>query len=68
MDTKIRILAIERMMSYNGITLKEIQSKLFNDYSIKVERKAVYDDIYTLTMFMNIQFDKKTNRYYIERI
>ena len=54
--TKIRILAIERMLA-NGRKLKveEIQQELFEKYEITADRKTIFDDIYALSMFVPIE-------------
>ena len=53
--TKERLLAIERMfMTRKPLTVKQIIEKLDLEYDIRANRRAVYDDIAVLTMFMNI--------------
>jgi predicted DNA-binding transcriptional regulator YafY len=54
--TKIRVLAVERLLqSGRKFTMKEIQRWLEVEYDIKVDKKAIYDDIYALNMFMPIE-------------
>lgn len=54
--TKIRILAIERMLA-NGQRLKceEIQQELEQKYEIRADRETIFNDIRTLDMFMPIE-------------
>lgn len=53
--TKERLLAIERMfLTKKPLTVKQIIEKLDLEYDIYADRRAVYDDIAVLTMFMNI--------------
>jgi hypothetical protein len=58
-NTKERILAVERILSEKSKTVSEILICLENRYGISAERKAIYDDIATLTRYMNIQHSKK---------
>ena len=69
MDVKLRILAIERMLSDKGITVKEIIEKLENQYSISADRKTIYDDLNALTFFLPLVQEKKgvRNVYFIEQ-
>ena len=59
-----KILAIERIMQNNpnGVTTKQIIEKLDNQYGVKAERKAIYDNINVLTRFMPIEKIRKGNR------
>lgn len=54
--TKIRVLAIERMLA-NGQRLKceEIQQVLEQKYEIYADRKTIYDDIAALDRFIPIE-------------
>lgn len=65
-DTKVRILALERMiiLAENGLTLGQIQDKLINEYDIKAERKSLYDDIAALTRFLGIEIEKRGKYFY----
>ncbi len=55
-STKRRILAIYTLFNTarEPLTAKQIMSKLENQYDIKCERKAIYDDIAVLKEFMPI--------------
>lgn len=54
-DTKTRILAVERMfLPGKPLTVPKIIRKLDLEYDIQVDRKTVYQDIAVLTHFMNI--------------
>lgn len=56
-DTKIRILAIERILA-NGqwYTVEAIQQTLEQRYDIRaVDRKTIFDDIIALDRFMPIE-------------
>ena len=65
-DTKVRLLAVERMiiLSENGLTLRQIQDKLINEYDIEAERKSLYDDIAALTRFLDIRTQRKGKYFY----
>ena len=54
--TKIRVLAIERMLA-NGrrMSTAEIQQELERKYDIRAEKKTIYDDIIALNMFVPIE-------------
>jgi predicted DNA-binding transcriptional regulator YafY len=54
--TKIRILAIERMLAGGRrMKVKEIQRELERKYEIYANREAIFDDIAALNMFMPIE-------------
>ena len=54
--TKIRILAIERILA-SGRKLKreEIQQELEQKYEIRADKKTIYDDIAILNLFVPIE-------------
>lgn len=53
---KIRVLAIERMLSEGRkITATEIQRRLDLQYDIQVNRRTIYSDIYAIDRFMPIE-------------
>ena len=55
-QSKIRVLAVERMLSYDRIiTAKEIKSRLDLQYDIQVNIKTIYDDIYAINRFIPIE-------------
>lgn len=61
---KERILAVERIFQNQGkVTMKDIISELSQRYDIEADRKAVYDDIATLTSYMPINLEQ--HRYYV---
>lgn len=50
---KIRVLAIERMLSYDRrITVKEIQRRLDLQYDIQVSKRTLYSDLYAIDRFV----------------
>lgn len=54
--TKIRVLAIERMLAGGRkMKVEEIQRELEQRYEIQVDRKAIFDDIAALNMFIPIE-------------
>ena len=58
-DTKTRILAVERLFQRNKrLTVPQIKGILKDKYDLETDRKTLYDDIATLTRFMNIQVEK----------
>ena len=58
-DTKIRILAVERLFQKKKrLTVPQIKRILKNEYDFETDRKTLYDDIATLTRFMNIEVEK----------
>ena len=56
-DTKVRILALERILTGAKKPLKcdEIIEKLNKQYHISANRKTIYDDIAVLTCFEKIK-------------
>jgi predicted DNA-binding transcriptional regulator YafY len=54
--TKIRVLAIERMLAGGRkMNVEEIQQALEQKYDIYADRKTIFDDIRALDMFMPIE-------------
>ena len=51
-----KIIAVERILQRNpnGISLKQIIDKLYDEYGITAERKSIYTNIAVLTRFMPI--------------
>lgn len=70
MNSRLRLLAIERLfLKEKKLRVKTIQKKLFDNYNIKAERKAIYKDIRALQQFYHIN-KKKVNdtvAYILER-
>lgn len=66
-DTKIRILEVERLFQKKKrLTVPQIKRILKNEYDFETDRKTLYDDIATLTRFMNIEVEKiGRDTYYI---
>lgn len=61
MNSRLRLLAIERLfLKEKKLRVKTIQKKLFDNYNIKAERKAIYKDIIALQQFLHIN-KKKVN-------
>lgn len=55
MNSRLRLLAIERLfLKEKKLKMKTIQKKLFDNYNIKAERKAIYKDIEALSQFYKI--------------
>lgn len=55
-ETKIRILAIERMLKEGRkLTCGEILRRLDLQYDIQIDRKTLYADIYAIDKFMPIE-------------
>ena len=58
-DTKTRILAVERLFQRKKrLTVPQIKRILEIEYDLETDRKTLYDDIATLTRFMNIEVEK----------
>lgn len=58
-DTKTRILAVERLFQKKKrLTVPQIKRILCYEYDLETDRKTLYDDIATLTRFMNIEVEK----------
>ena len=57
-DTKVRILALERILMGARKPLKcdEIIEKLNKRYHISANRKTIYDDIAVLTCFEKVKY------------
>lgn len=56
MNSRLRLLAIERLfLKEKKLKMKTIQKKLFDNYNIKAERKAIYKDIEALNRFYVIE-------------
>lgn len=56
MNSRLRLLAIERLfLKEKKLKMKTIQKKLFDNYNIKAERKAIYKDIEALNQFYVIK-------------
>lgn len=56
MNSRLRLLAIERLfLKEKNLRVKTIQKKLFDNYNIKAERKAIYKDIEALNQFYVIE-------------
>ena len=61
MNSRLRLLAIERLfLKEKKLRVKTIQKKLFDNYNIKAERKAIYKDTRALQQFYHIN-KKKVN-------
>ena len=56
-DTKVRILALERILmgAQKPLKCSEIIDKLNKQYHISANRKTIYDDIAVLTCFVNVK-------------
>jgi predicted DNA-binding transcriptional regulator YafY len=55
-NIKVRILAIERMLSKERfLTVREIVKKLENQYNIYVDRKTVMDDLMAIDMMIPLE-------------
>ena len=58
-EPKLRILIIERMLSKDGITVKQIIEKLEKNYNITAKRRTIYDDLNVLSFFYPIVQQRK---------
>ena len=67
-DTKVRILALERILMGAKKPLKcdEIIDRLYKRYHISANRKTIYDDIAVLTAFENVQYKHRVG-YWAEK-
>ena len=67
-DTKVRILAVERIMkeAKKPLLCHEIQDILYSRYNIDVYRQTLLDDLNVLTIFYNVVYKHKIG-YYIEK-
>ena len=55
-DVRMRILAIERMLSEDRyITAPEIVKKLDLEYDIQCQRQVVYNDMYAIDRFVPLE-------------
>ena len=60
-DSKIRLLAVERMLRTDRyISATEIAERLEKRYDIRVDRKAIYSDLYAIDRIIPLEF--KTGR------
>lgn len=53
---KIRVLAIERMLSKNLISTRQIIDRLEREYDIIADRRTVYSDMLAIDRFIPIEF------------
>ena len=65
-NTLGKIIAVEHIIRRfpNGITLKQIIDKLYDEYGITAERKSIYSNINVLTRFMLIYTEKRGHSFY----
>lgn len=56
-DHRRRILAVEGLLLGNpkGLSMKQILDKLERYYDISADRKAIYQDLYALSYFYDVQ-------------
>jgi predicted DNA-binding transcriptional regulator YafY len=55
-ETRIRVLAIERMLnSGRRMKVEEIQQELARKYEIYADNRTIREDIYVLNMFIPIE-------------
>lgn len=61
-DVRMRILAIERMLSKERyITAPEIVRRLDLEYDIQCNRKVVYNDMYAIDRFLPLEMKPGKN-------
>ena len=61
-DVRMRILAIERMLSTEKyITAPEIVRRLDREYDIQCHRQVVYNDMYTIDRFIPLEMKAGKN-------
>lgn len=65
-NNRMRILAIERMLSTDVTSAKTIIKRLKEQYHITVERKTVYKDMQVLMMFMPNLKKKGNEGWYLD--
>ena len=53
-DTRVRLLAVERIIGKTPVTLSQILDRLDLEYGIIADRKTIYQDIAALTLFIPI--------------
>lgn len=70
MSTRVRILAVERILHMEGkVTVEEIQYQLAQKYGITSDRRSIYEDMLVLERYMPIckGWVGKKYRYWIRR-
>lgn len=56
-DSKIRLLLVERMLCKDKfITAPEISVRLEKRYGIRVDKKTIYSDLYSIDRVMPLEF------------
>lgn len=53
-ETRVRLLAVERIIGKTPVTLPQILDRLEWEYDITADRKTIYQDIAALTLFIPI--------------
>ena len=54
-DYRIKLLAVNSMITEKPISVNEIKKRLLEDYNMTADRKTIYRDITAITLFRNIQ-------------
>lgn len=62
-ETRVRLLAVERMICKIPQTVTQIIDRLECEYDITADRKTIYQDIAALTLFIPIIY--VTNKGYV---
>lgn len=65
-DSRERILAVERILTDKPQTCGKIVHRLMREYGISCGRKAVYQDIATLSRYMPIMHDPRSG-YFLKK-
>lgn len=60
-DNKTRLLYVYKTLLFadKPMSMCEIKSKLYRDCDITANRKTLYDDLNTITLFENLQYFPK---------
>lgn len=66
-DVRERVLAVERIMTNYPQTCGKIIHRLKREYGITCDRKAVYQDIATLSRYMPIAHDPQQG-YFLKKL
>lgn len=62
-NMKLRLLAVERILSTKKISVQEIIARLKKQYNITANRKTIYDDLNCLTYYLPIVQEQKGRTY-----
>lgn len=65
-NTRQRVLIILEMLrdSKDGLTVKQIRQKLYDEYNLITDRKTIYQDLYAIEFLYPIIRKKQATTYY----